>query len=110
MMSVEQIMQSFHVIPVVVVGAYIIAEILKKVWLKTDEKRAMLPVICGIIGAVCGVGLFYAYPAALDTATNSAIGAIADGAFSGVMATGCNQIYKQVKKFFNTTSTTNTES
>lgn len=109
-MSVEQIMQSFHVIPVVVVGAYIIAEILKKVVLKTDEKRAMLPVICGVIGAICGIGLYYIYPTALDVATNSPIGAIADGAFSGVLATGCNQIYKQVKKFFNTTSTTDLES
>lgn len=109
-MSVEQIMQSFHVIPVVVVGSYIIAEILKKIVLKTDEKRTMLPVICGVIGAVCGIGLYYVYPAALDTATNSAIGAVADGAFSGILATGCNQIYKQVKRFFNTTSTTNSES
>lgn len=109
-MSVEQIMQSFHVIPVVVVGAYIIAEILKKIALKTDEQRTMLPVICGIIGAACGIGLYYIYPTALDAATSSAIGAIADGAFSGVLATGCNQIYKQVKKFFNTTSTTGSES
>ena len=109
-MTVEQIMQSFHVIPVVVVGAYIIAEILKKLVLKTDEKRSILPIICGVIGAICGIVLYYIYPNALDTATNSAIGAIADGAFSGVLATGCNQIYKQVKKFFNVTSTTNSES
>ena len=109
-MSVEQIMQSFHVIPVVVVGVYIIAELLKKFVLKTDEKRAMLPPICGLIGGVCGIGLYYLYPIALDVSTNSIIDAIADGAFSGVMATGCNQIYKQVKKFFNTTSTTNSES
>lgn len=109
-MSVEDIMQSFHVIPVIVVAAYLLAEILKRTLLKSDERKTMIPIVCGIIGAVAGVALFYVYPSALDISTTTILGAIADGAFSGIMATGCNQIYKQVKKFFTTVNSTDSES
>ena len=110
MISAEEIMQSFHIIPIIVLGAYVFAEILKKFFLKTDTQRASIPAICGVIGGAIGLIFFYTVPSYLDPDTTTAIGAIADGAFSGIAATGCNQLYKQIKKIFNPSGTVTNDS
>lgn len=98
-MSTENILQSFHVIPLIVAVAYIMAEVLKRFVLKTDNQKTILPIICGCLGGIAGMAIFYISPEYLDQNTTGVLNAIADGAFSGIMATGCNQIYKQIKKF-----------
>lgn len=102
-MDIGNILQSFHVIPLIVAFAYIIAEVLKKFILKTDNQKTMLPIICGCLGGISGLIIFYTCPTYLDPSTTGVLNAIADGAFSGIMATGCNQIYKQIKKFLTPT-------
>lgn len=86
-------------IPVIVVLVYLIAELLKVTIMTTDARKKALPIICGCIGAIIGVLMFFFYPTDLGNMTLSA--AIINGTFSGFAATGCNQIYKKVKEFFN---------
>jgi len=88
-------------VPAIVLVVYLIAEFLKMYVVKTDEQKKVLPILCGAIGAVIGVLLYFFYPAGLGGMDFSA--AIINGAFSGFAATGCNQIYKQLKKYFDTT-------
>lgn len=55
----------------------------------------IIPVICGIAGAILGVVGLYTMP---DFPAHDIINAIAVGTVSGFAATGINQIYKQNKK------------
>lgn len=84
-------------IPVIVLAVYLIAEVLKTYVVKTDDQKKILPIFCGAIGAVIGSLLYFFYPACLGGMDFT--GAIINGAFSGFAATGCNQIYKQIKKY-----------
>lgn len=92
-------MVSFNVLltPAIVIVVYIIIEIAKRTVLKTDKKRQLLPLICTIIGGVFGLLLFVLYP--VGSNADNIVGAFTSGAFSGLAATGCNQLYKQLKKF-----------
>ena len=83
--------------PFIVIVAYAIAEFLKHIVFKDkDEKKKYIPTICAIIGAVIAIILYFFYPQGIgDT---NVIAAITDGLFSGLAATGCNQIYKQIAK------------
>lgn len=83
--------------PFIVIIAYAIAEFLKRIVFKNeDEKKKYIPAICAVIGAVIAVVLYFFYPQGIgDT---NVIAAITDGLFSGLAATGCNQIYKQIAK------------
>ena len=84
-------------IPVIVLVVYLIAEVLKTYVVKTDDQKKILPIFCGAIGAVIGALLYLFYPACLGGMDFT--GAIINGVFSGFAATGCNQIYKQIKKY-----------
>lgn len=83
--------------PFIVIVTYAIAELLKHIVFKNkDEKKKYIPTICAIIGAVIAIILYFFYPQGIgDT---NVIAAITDGLFSGLAATGCNQIYKQIAK------------
>lgn len=83
--------------PFIVIVTYAIAELLKRLVFKNkDEKKKYIPTICAIIGAVIAVILYFFYPQGIgDT---NVIAAITDGLFSGLAATGCNQVYKQIAK------------
>lgn len=56
----------------------------------------MIPVVCGLAGAVLGLLWYFAgwgeYPAS-DPITAAAVGVV-----SGLAATGINQVYKQITK------------
>lgn len=59
----------------------------------TNLDNKWLPVICGVLGGILGVvGLYWIpeYPA------QDIITAIAVGIMSGLVATGVNQVYKQL--------------
>ena len=90
-------MDYLNATPIIVAACYAIAELLKKTLLKTDSKRKLLPVICSILGIVIAVACFYLFPELLPNC-NSVITAIITGCCSGLAATGCNQVYKQIQK------------
>lgn len=83
--------------PFIVIVVYIIAEFLKVTVIKTDKMKKLLPIICAVIGAIISVIVYKFYPQGTN-ATNY-VDAFTSGAFSGIATTGCNQIYKQIKKF-----------
>ena len=84
--------------PFIVMTIYILVEILKITVLKKRPKyKAALPIVCAVLGSMIAVALFYLVPDAIEA--NNVISAISNGAFSGFATTGCNQIYKQMKKF-----------
>lgn len=98
-------------IPIVGLAVYLIAELLKAFIVKTDDQRKLLPTYCAIIGAFLGLILWLVYPADLNNMSPTA--AMMNGAFSGFAATGCNQFYKQIKKYLNSNNdedTTDSES
>ena len=76
----------------ITVIAYLIGNACKAGTVVKDE---LIPVICGISGAVLGiVGLYY-MP---DFPASDPITAVAVGIVSGLAATGVNQAYKQLSK------------
>lgn len=85
------------VIPGIVVSCYIAVEIAKKLFLKTDEARQLIPVVCAIIGVIICLVLYFIDPNIIGCYT--ILDAIAAGGLSGFAATGCNQLYKQIRKY-----------
>ena len=84
-----------NITPAIVVVCYIFAELSKKTFLKTDEKRKMIPLYCAILGIACSVLTFVFFPDAINAL--NIVEAIANGGFSGLAATGCNQLLKKLK-------------
>lgn len=95
-------MDNYGVIIGLVVVLYIIAEIFKATFVKTDRDRAILPFLCAIVGGVLGLVIFIAAPEIIGT--NDVFTAIIDGIISGLAATGGNQFIKQIKKRVNDAS------
>lgn len=83
--------------PFIILTVYLIVWFLKKLVLKTDKQRQSLPPIAMIMGGTIAVLLFYFMPEAVDFA--NIIEALTNGMGSGLAAVGCNQVYKQFKKF-----------
>ena len=84
----------------ILIAVYILIEIGKKIVFKTDEARSFIPIAAPVIGSVLSIIVFLVWP---DMSTNTnVVNAFACGAVSGAAATGSNQIYKQISKFFNT--------
>ena len=86
--------------PFIIVSVYIITHILKTFILKGDSQKKCLPPIAAIIGGGMGIALFVFIPE--STAFTDIIDAATSGMASGLAAVGCNQVYKQFKKFQNT--------
>lgn len=87
-------------VPILMI-VYIAMEILKRTAFnneKTKKYRAFIPVIAPIIASIISVFIFYKWPY-ISTSVNG-LNAFASGAISGAAATGGNQIYKQISKFF----------
>ena len=89
-------------VPILMI-VYIGMEAIKRTILNTDKTkkyRAFIPVMAPIIGSIISIFIFYNWPY-ISTSVN-ALNAFASGAISGAAATGGNQIYKQISKFFST--------
>lgn len=85
-------------VPVIVALVFVVMEIYKKYIAKENETMIrIIPLIACGLGIVLGIVCFYAFPAIIS-ATNL-LTAILIGGASGLSATGCNQIFKQLKKF-----------
>ena len=57
----------------------------------------IIPLIACIVGIVLGILCFYAFPTIISA--SNLLTAVLIGGSSGLSATGCNQIFKQLKKF-----------
>ena len=85
-------------VPAIVAIVYVLVEVYKKFIAKGREKWLnVIPLISAIIGGAIGVAIFF-YAPAIIVATNWGM-AIVVGMASGLSATGCNQIFKQLEKF-----------
>lgn len=85
-------------VPVIVTLVFLLMEVYKKFIAKDKEILIrIIPLIACALGIVMGIICFYVFPDIIS-ATNI-LTAILVGGASGLSATGCNQIFKQLKKF-----------
>src|SRR5574344_1798015 len=85
-------------VPVIVSLVFSLMEIYKKFIAKENEKLVrLIPLFAGIIGIIAGIICFYCFPAII-AATNLGTAILVGGA-SGLSATGCNQVFKQLSKY-----------
>ena len=85
-------MNQFAAIPCITVICYLFAEIFKAI--TKGKRNNLVPIICGVVGAVAGLIGFFAVPDFLPG--ENLFCAIATGIVSGFSATGVNQAYKQM--------------
>lgn len=83
---------------IVVFFTYAITELLKYVWIKTDEQKKLIPALCIIIGALIGAIIYMAVPTAMGDASNI-IEAITIGAASGLASIGANQFARKTSQY-----------
>lgn len=85
-------------VPVIVSLVFSIMELYKKFIAKDKETLIrIIPIIGCVIGIITGIVCFYAFPAIISA--SNIWTAILIGGASGLSATGCNQIFKQLRKF-----------
>lgn len=85
-------------VPAIVSLVFSLMEIYKKFIAKGKETLIrIIPIIGCVIGIIAGIICFYACPAII--AASNIWTAILIGGASGLSATGCNQIFKQLSKF-----------
>lgn len=85
-------------VPIITILVFALMEVYKR-FIAKDKKVlvAIIPIIAGALGIVFGIICFYAFPTII--AATSIWTAILIGGASGLSATGCNQIFKQLKKY-----------
>ena len=86
-------MTEFVAFPAIVAMCYLAGAVCKTIGNEKLDK--FIPVICGTLGAVLGVVIFFTIPNFIP-AENWAV-AVAIGIVSGFSATGINQIWKHLK-------------
>lgn len=93
-------------VPLIVAAVYALIEVYKKTIAKTNQTlNRIIPIIGLILGASLGIICYFACPELI--VAHSVLSAIIVGASSGLSATGCNQILKQLKKYGITVSEPN---
>jgi len=99
---------TFAAIPAIVIMVYLVAELFKQIFKNNKDAKSYIPIICGATGLVLGVVCYCFWPTVIAGAEN-AFTAAAIGTFSGLSATGVNQIWKQITKPTKTSEETTTE-
>ncbi len=85
-------------VPVIVSLVFSLIEIYKVLIAKQNETlKRIIPIIGGVLGIIAGIVCFYAFPSIISA--SNIWTAILIGGASGLSATGCNQIFKQLAKF-----------
>ncbi len=88
-------------VPAIASVVFTCVEVYKKIITKAPKHEETLlriiPVISTILGVIGGIVCFFAFPSII--AATDAVGACIVGGASGLSATGCNQIIKQLKKY-----------
>lgn len=90
-------MDNLATVPIIIFAVYFIIWLLKKFVFKTNESRKNLPPIAGAIGVAIALAFYFFAPQ--EIGFESIVDAATQGAASGFAAVGCNQVYKQWKKF-----------
>ena len=85
-------------VPIIVAIVFLLMEVYKK-WIAKGREKFLnfIPAISGVLGLALGIIFYFAAPN-LVAASNVWV-AMFIGLCSGLSATGCNQIFKQLKKF-----------
>jgi len=86
-------------VPIIASLVYSLIEIYKKIIEKHSiyEKLVRLvPIVSGILGIIAGIVFYFALPQLIPA--QDILTAILVGGASGLSATGCNQIFKQLNK------------
>ena len=83
-------------IPALAAIVYTIIDITKTALGGTDKFNRFIPLIACVLGSICGVVAFYCVPGVMGT--ENLLVAVVVGAFSGLSATGTNQVAKQLTK------------
>ena len=88
----------FVAIPAIIVIVYLVAEAVKVIFKKysTEDMNKLIPVVCGLTGAILGVAMFYLTPDMMIA--SDPFTALAIGIFSGLSSVGVNQVGKQLLK------------
>ena len=87
-------------VPAIASLVFSIIEIYKKATAKHAKKEQFLrlvPVVSAVLGIIAGLVCYFAIPGII--AATDAVTAVLIGGASGLSATGCNQIFKQLQKF-----------
>lgn len=88
-------MTEFIAVPAIVIICWFIGFSIKQIF-KNDNLDRFIPVICGVIGAILGIVVYLTIPGFI--AADNWLVALVTGLFSGLSATGADQIYKQLFK------------
>lgn len=88
-------MTEFIALPAIVVIAYFVG-LCVKTFVPSQLADKCIPCICGLVGAILGIIIFFTNPEFI--AADNWATALAVGIVSGLSATGVNQIYKQFTK------------
>lgn len=86
--------------PFIVLVVYFATWCLKMWVFKTKESRRALPPVAAAIGCAVALAFFFLAPEQLPF--ENIVDCCTHGMSSGLAAVGCNQVYKQFKKFQNT--------
>ena len=86
--------------PFIIIVVYLITWFLKKKVFVTDEARKNLPPVAAAIGGGIALLLYFFAPDTMGYP--SIVSALETGFGSGLAAVGCNQVYKQYRKFKDT--------
>ena len=89
-------LENISAVPVIVFVCYLLVEVVKVIFGKYEKVKELLPLISAFAGAVISTILFSVFPEILPV--KSYVSAIIIGLFSGLSATGSNQIWKQLNK------------
>ena len=87
-------------VPAIASLVFSIMEIYKKIASKTNREECLLrliPIVASILGVIAGIVCFFAFPTII--AASDVVTACLIGGASGLSATGCNQLFKQLHKF-----------
>lgn len=83
-------------VPVIATIVYWAVNLIKYAVNNNEKFKRFIPLISAGLGAVLGVACFYAVPSII--AASNVLTAMILGGSSGLSATGCNQIIRQLSK------------
>ena len=90
-------MSEIVTVPVIVGFCYLVGVIIKL--FKNEKLNDFIPGICILVGVVLGRVSFFTIPNLIPA--DNWLSASVIGGFSGLAATGTNQLVKKIKAFFN---------
>ena len=90
-------MSEIVTVPVIVGFCYLVGVIIKL--FKNEKLNDFIPGICILVGVVLGLVSFFTIPNLIPA--DNWLSASVIGGFSGLAATGTNQLVKKIKAFFN---------